>query len=107
MDILSVAGVAAYVSVIANAAIIYVTCRIMFLVMHPSFPSGETLQDLHQCVARLVAFTVLGFTTWVDSVVWIAQLPDDEKAIVYHACNYGFVISAIVAGLAGGLLRVR
>ncbi|XP_063873944.1 uncharacterized protein LOC135107698 isoform X1 [Scylla paramamosain] len=105
-NVLMLAGLAEYVSIIANAGMIYVTCRIMFLIMNSSFPGGTSLQDLQQCVARLVAFTVLGFTTWVTSIVWLAQNPNMDESIVYHACNYGFVISSVVAGLAGGLLRI-
>ncbi|KAG0727058.1 hypothetical protein GWK47_035428 [Chionoecetes opilio] len=91
------------VSIPVNAAMIYVACRLIFLVTQRSFPNQLALHDLHQCVARMVALTVLGFSTWVASVAWLAEL-QYESYFVYHACNYGFVISMIVAGLAGGIL---
>lgn len=91
-----------YISIPANVAMIYVTARIIFLITSRSFPSPVLLADLHESVARMVAFTVLSLTMWAVSLTWLVK-SDCQKNSLYHACNYGFVVSALVAGLAGGL----
>lgn len=70
-----------------------------------SFPSPGLLADLHESVARMVAFTVLNLTMWAMSLAWFV-IDGCERNTVYYACNFGFLLSAIVAGLAGGLWRV-
>lgn len=70
-----------------------------------SFPSPALLADLHESVARMVCFTVLGLSMWGASLSWLVNEACD-KNLVYHLCNYGFLFSSLVAGLAGGLWTV-
>lgn len=61
--------------------------------------------DLRECVARLVTLTVVLLTMWAVSLSWLVKDKCDSNG-VYHGCNYGFIDSALVAGLAGGLYKV-
>ncbi|KAG7158652.1 hypothetical protein Hamer_G011312 [Homarus americanus] len=71
-----------------------------------SSPTASGVVDLQQNTARLVAFTIAGFSVWVTSTVWFIQGTDyyhSETVMVFFFCNFGFVFAALVAGLAGGL----
>lgn len=93
------------VSIADNAVMMYVASRLIFLVTKTNLTSATSYHDLHQCVSRMVVATIIGFAAWVTSIAWLAINPNSGTYIVYHCCNYGFIFSAVVAGLAGGLLN--
>lgn len=69
------------------------------------FQRAGTLEDLSRCVSRLVTFSLLSFTAWVNSIVWLS-LDNTTNFRMYHGCNYGFILGGVVALMAGSLAQV-
>ncbi|XP_050733557.1 uncharacterized protein LOC127007069 [Eriocheir sinensis] len=91
-----------FLSVPANAAMIYATARIIFIIMDTDFPCPASLRDLKQSISRLVAFSMLGFTGWVTSLVWLS-IYNTDNFLMCHLCNYGFIFGGLMAALANSL----
>ncbi|KAK4307668.1 hypothetical protein Pmani_020591 [Petrolisthes manimaculis] len=118
----------------ANIGLLYVTSRIIFLItaedviivstdnelrlnniskkrnskLASTFPDAAGLQDLHQNVARLLAFTILTFSVWVTSIVWFVMYNHYDSYyysyIALFGCSFSYIFGIIMTGLSGGLI---
>ncbi|KAK4307667.1 hypothetical protein Pmani_020591 [Petrolisthes manimaculis] len=92
----------------ANIGLLYVTSRIIFLITASTFPDAAGLQDLHQNVARLLAFTILTFSVWVTSIVWFVMYNHYDSYyysyIALFGCSFSYIFGIIMTGLSGGLI---
>ncbi|KAK3864653.1 hypothetical protein Pcinc_029690 [Petrolisthes cinctipes] len=95
---------ASWVLIPANFGLLYVTCRIIFLITASTFPDAAGLQDLHQNVARLLAFTMLTFSVWVTSLVWFVMYSYHYSITALFGCSFSYVFGIIMTGLSGGLI---
>ncbi|XP_047497163.1 uncharacterized protein LOC125044516 [Penaeus chinensis] len=93
-----------------NIAYIYLTSLIIFNLTGSPRLSPEIIQSVRRNTARLVAFLLIGFAGWVNSVVWYAMYGIDWDGwfvyVTLFSCSFSFVWTAMVAGVAGSLTHM-
>lgn len=70
----------------------------------------EVIQSVRRNTARLVAFLLIGFAAWVNSVVWYAMYGVNWDGwfvyVTLFGCSFSFVWTVVVAGVAGSLTHM-
>ncbi|XP_037783190.1 uncharacterized protein LOC119579449 [Penaeus monodon] len=93
-----------------NMAYIYLTSLIIFKLTGSRQMTPEVIQSVRRNTARLVAFLLIGFAAWVNSVVWYAMYGVNWDGwfvyVTLFGCSFSFVWTVVVAGVAGSLTHM-
>ncbi|XP_063588130.1 uncharacterized protein LOC134765407 [Penaeus indicus] len=93
-----------------NIAYIYLTSLIIFKLTESSQLTPEVIQSVRKNTARLVAFLLIGFAGWVNSVVWFAMYGIYWDGwfvyVTLFSCSFSFVWTTVVAAVAGSLTHM-